>query len=240
MKLFNALRGGSNKDAMRQTTSLTMAYLLEQNARFEVFMRQKVNELEAIVAQQQARPVEAGPVPVEEPEQRSVERAGVDGPVQVPAGVDVTGLAETRPVKPVASYFSDFTLDDLASGPKEELFAGDEPLPTEEPAGNPEIPGEIQSPVGLQPPGLAEPPNWQALLLGNNPAAEATSGRAGAKTGETTTGNVVKEMGDQAETLTLEEDEEGATTVIAAGAVEEEGTWQPAALDKQGPAGHWE
>ena len=239
MKLFNALRGGSNKDAMRQTTSLTMAYLLEQNARFEVFMRQKVNELEAIVAQQQARHVEAGPVPVEEPERRSVERAGADGPVQVPTGVDVSGLAETRPVKPVTSYFSDFTLDDLVSGPKEELFAGDEPLSTEESAGNPEIPGEIQSPVGLQSPG-ADPPNWQALLLGSNPATEATSDRAGAKTGETTTGNVVKEMEDQAETLTLEEDEEDSTTVIAAGAVEEEGTWQQVALDKQGPAGHWE
>lgn len=239
MKLFNALRGGSNKDAMRQTTSLTMAYLLEQNARFEVFMRQKVNELEAIVAQQQARHVEAGPVPVEEPERQSVERAGADGPVQVPAGVDMTGLAETRPVKPVASYFSDFTIDDLAPGPKEELFAGDEPLPVEEPVEDPEIPGEIQAPVGLPSPGPVEPPDWQALLLGRNPAAEATSDRAGAKTGETTTGNVVKEMEDQAETLTLEEDEESATTVIAAGAVDEKGTWQ-VALDKQGPAGHWE
>lgn len=51
-------RGGSQSstDAIRQSTSMTMAYLLEQNRKFEFFMRQKVEELEGRVsAQQQTR-----------------------------------------------------------------------------------------------------------------------------------------------------------------------------------------
>ena len=55
MGFLNAFRGKGSNDAMRQTTSLTMAYLLEQNTCFEAYMRQKVEELEARVAAQQAR-----------------------------------------------------------------------------------------------------------------------------------------------------------------------------------------
>ena len=54
MAFLDALRG-SGDDAIRQSTSLTMAYLLEQNRKFEAYMRQKVVELEARVAGQQAR-----------------------------------------------------------------------------------------------------------------------------------------------------------------------------------------
>jgi hypothetical protein len=56
LSLFS--RGGSQSstDAIRQSTSMTMAYLLEQNRKFEFFMRQKVEELEGRVsAQQQTR-----------------------------------------------------------------------------------------------------------------------------------------------------------------------------------------
>lgn len=56
LSLFS--RGGSHSstDAIRQSTSMTMAYLLEQNRKFESFMRQKVEELEGRVsAQQQTR-----------------------------------------------------------------------------------------------------------------------------------------------------------------------------------------
>ena len=54
MGFLDALKGGGG-DAIRQSTSLTMAYLLEQNRKFEAYMRGKVEELEARVAAQQAR-----------------------------------------------------------------------------------------------------------------------------------------------------------------------------------------
>lgn len=57
MGILDALRrpNTGSTDAMRQTTTLTMAYLLEQNRQFEAYMREKVEELEARVAAQQAR-----------------------------------------------------------------------------------------------------------------------------------------------------------------------------------------
>ena len=54
MGFLETLKGGGS-DAIRQSTSLTMAYLLAQNRKFERYMRQKVEELEARVAAQQAR-----------------------------------------------------------------------------------------------------------------------------------------------------------------------------------------
>ncbi|GIK38038.1 MAG: hypothetical protein BroJett011_18710 [Chloroflexota bacterium] len=56
LSLFNRRGSQSSTDAIRQSTSMTMAYLLEQNRKFEFFMRQKVEELEGRVsAQQQTR-----------------------------------------------------------------------------------------------------------------------------------------------------------------------------------------
>jgi hypothetical protein len=69
MGFLSALRG-NREDAIRQSTSLTMVYLLEQNRKFEVYMRQKVAATEAQVAGQQARleqaHLEQSPPPVEE------------------------------------------------------------------------------------------------------------------------------------------------------------------------------
>jgi hypothetical protein len=48
-------RNKQKKDPMRESAALTTVYLLEQNRKFEVFMRQKVEELETRVAAQQAR-----------------------------------------------------------------------------------------------------------------------------------------------------------------------------------------
>jgi hypothetical protein len=164
MGFLDALKGGGNKDAMRQTTSLTMAYLLEQNARFEAFMRQKVDELEAIVAQQQARHAEVDPASEEIPEPELWPEPE-EGEV-APAAAEL-GQTDTRPAKSVTSYFNDFTLDDLAPVPSgvSEVFVS-----TTEPAG-----GGATSLVDTQPvaritpppePEPASPPDWQALLLG--------------------------------------------------------------------------
>ncbi len=204
MKLLNALRGGSNKDAMRQTTSLTMAYLLEQNARFETFMRQKVEELEAVVAQQQARHAEADETRLEAP---APEETNAAEPGQTPAG-----LAETRPVKPVTSYFGDFNLDDPEAGPEEELFAADDE-PSIDLPGQPAGPAE-EAATADRLPDLDEPPDWQALLLGSRPSTETT---ASIEPAEPTP--------DPAGVSASEE---------TAG-----GEWE-VPLDKQGPAGDWE
>jgi hypothetical protein len=48
-------RGNQQKDLMRESAALTTVYLLEQNQKFEQYMRQKVDELESRVAAQQAR-----------------------------------------------------------------------------------------------------------------------------------------------------------------------------------------
>ena len=48
-------RGNQKKDPMRESAALTTVYLLEQNQKFEQFMRQKVDDLESRVAAQQAR-----------------------------------------------------------------------------------------------------------------------------------------------------------------------------------------
>ena len=54
--LLSALgRGNQQKDPMRESAALTTVYLLEQNQKFEQYMRQKVDELESRVAAQQAR-----------------------------------------------------------------------------------------------------------------------------------------------------------------------------------------
>lgn len=186
MKLFNALRGGSNKDAMRQTTSLTMAYLLEQNARFELFMRQKVGELEAIVAQQQARQANETPVEAPEPEHWAEKETGAREMESVPAGPSELAPVKTRPAKPVTTYFSDFSLDDV-SHPVEELVGvgGEIAAPTGELAGAAELPaeeaegfGEVYLPSANLPPKpevSAPTPDWQILLLGASPEVEPIS-----------------------------------------------------------------
>ena len=55
MGLFRSGANGSNTEAIRQSTSMTMAYLLEQNRKFESFMRQKVEKLEERVSAQLIR-----------------------------------------------------------------------------------------------------------------------------------------------------------------------------------------
>lgn len=239
MGFLNALKGGGNKDAMRQTTSLTMAYLLEQNARFEAFMRQKVDELEAIVAQQQARHAEVDPAsevveePWPEPEEGEV----------APAAAELV-QTDTRPVKPVTSYFNDFTLDDLAPVPSgvSEVFVS-----TTEPAGE-----GATSLVDTQPvaritpppePEPASPPDWQALLLGapsstNEPTpeeAEVVEEPAGVGIVESVVEEMEEAKGSQTEVDTAEKEASPADEPIpeAIEEVEEGSSLLPAWLRRQ-------
>jgi len=91
-RLLNIFRGGdaaSHTEAMRQSTSLTMAYLMEQNRKFELFMREKVELLESRVAAQSTRDgfeLDDGDEIDVDPDETAAEMA-----------------AEARPVAPAAS-----------------------------------------------------------------------------------------------------------------------------------------
>jgi hypothetical protein len=241
MGFLDALKGGGNRDAMRQTTSLTMAYLLEQNARFEAFMRQKVDELEAIVAQQQARHAEvdpaseeiAEPEPWPEPEEGEVE----------PAATELV-QTDTRPARPVTSYFDDFTLDDLAPAPEgaSEVFVS-----VAEPAGvDAPSPGDTQLLARVTPtpePEPASPPDWQTLLLSDPSstgepipeAAEMVEEPAGGGTIESAAaeGEAVKEARTDVDTMEKGESPADEPIPEAREAVDETASLLPAWLRRQ-------
>jgi hypothetical protein len=100
-------RGRQKKDPIRESSALTTIYLLEQNQKFEQFMRQKVDELDSRVAAQQARLSTR-----EETEERelwaalesfedidtSVVVAADEGPTGAEAGLDVADEAPAAPI----------------------------------------------------------------------------------------------------------------------------------------------
>jgi hypothetical protein len=169
---------------MRQTTSLTMAYLLEQNARFEAFMRRRVEELETIVTQQQARassasgsgevrPAEAEAAWAEEEIYSEVEEVTADDydfePADTSSEFAFTSAAqdEIRPV-PVMPVVGQFVLDDVV-GFESESPAGKDAPPSQ--AESTTLPSSLDPVVGGLATGgsgrePAEPPDWQAMLLG--------------------------------------------------------------------------
>jgi hypothetical protein len=187
MGFLDTLRGSGNKDGMRQTTSLTMAYLLEQNARFEAFMRQRVEELETIVTQQEARAstsAQEKALPTKGEETWSQEDGWPEAEEADDFGADVTASTfafpsaaqdETRPV-PAMPGVGQFVLDDVV---------GFEELAGRAPAGGVSSQAEEATPAASLEPdtgGLeveadepAEPPDWQAMFMGN-PEEEAETG----------------------------------------------------------------
>lgn len=167
MGLFNALRGGGKgqTDAMRQTTTLTMAYLLEQNRQFEAYMREKVEELEARVAAQQAR--------------ASVKIDGVDEATR-PMTPDAV-LDRTQPAAPpgevdddILSFFSaDFELDEAEDNAAV--------APSGEPAA--EVEAEAQPGVKAEETAPPEWVDWEATLLGSPVTAAAAPVESGGAAG---------------------------------------------------------
>lgn len=219
MKLFNALRGGGNKDAMRQTTSLTMAYLLEQNARFETFMRQKVGELEAIVAQQQARHATAE-LTGSEPEEWGRPGAGVEeeSPVVEEPLPDPLSLVDTRPVRPVMTLLNDFALDDPevrpandagnSASPSLAVAAGGDRNPEELITSPPtSAPSDESKPMSPDP---GPPPDWRTLLGAGSPAPAAGMARDEPETKPATTGE-----GRPAEVESTDEEEDSSSLLPA-------------------------
>jgi hypothetical protein len=127
---------GQGAEAMRQSATLTTAYLLEQNRKFEAFMRARIAELEGRVAGQQAR---------------VTARAEEDGDVveEPPAEAPAEDIPRVDVEQPVAFFDQENAWD----GPEE----------VEPGASNPQ---ESLPEVGAPPPVVEGPSNWEAALLG--------------------------------------------------------------------------
>lgn len=144
LSLFNRRGSQSSTDAIRQSTSMTMAYLLEQNRKFEFFMRQKVEELEGRVsAQQQTRQdleyedeadYDHNIDRVEEADQDQGEptvpapitSADVDEPFGSPV-VPLSAAAAARPIETESPGAEEGQVETLTDAPlPEESLTGDE------------------------------------------------------------------------------------------------------------------
>jgi hypothetical protein len=259
MGFLDTLRGSGTKDGMRQTTSLTMAYLLEQNARFEAFMRQRVEELETIVTQQQARvsmgQEETQPANGEETwpeeddwsqedgwseaEEETTVTAGDFGAAETTSAFAFSSATEdeTRPA-PAMPVVGQFVLDDVvgADEPDSRAPAGGVTSPAEEATPAASLEPDTGSPEG-EADEPVEPPDWQAMLLGNSgeetyeAAAEPDAETGPVELEATPAGEAVDPEGIQMD----EPDEEQTVTLVTETApVEPEATSAGEAVDPEG------
>jgi hypothetical protein len=143
-------RGNQQKDPMRESAALTTVYLLEQNQKFEQFMRQKVDDLESRVAAQQARLSTR-----EEVEEREL-WAALESFEVPPDTAQTPGLAA-----------ADETVVGIVAEPVDELMAWDDDPGVEEPVyvGVTAAPEEIPDYLALMSGAVAE----QTVPAGNEP-----------------------------------------------------------------------
>jgi hypothetical protein len=155
MGFLNALRG-AGPDAMRESASLTTAYLLEQNRKFEAFMREKIAQLESRVTVQHSRL-----------SLKSLEAEAHEDEPEWPAG---DGRAEAEASYPDAWDMVDFRdVHDLAAGKADQVTGVDDMgvEPTRAAASD-----ERDAASEARP----EPPDWMTALIGapaSQPQAEA-------------------------------------------------------------------
>jgi hypothetical protein len=174
---------GQASEAMRQSATLTTAYLLEQNRKFEAFMRARIAKLEGRVAGQQARVTAraeqetGGDWEPGEEEASLAAQAGVRDAIPQVSIEPLAALDEDDwDEPPVEANEPPDRLAELKSSPPtlEDVEAPDRDKAEEQ------IPGE-QAGAGATPPAEAEePPGWQAVLVGPSlaaaPKAEAQPG----------------------------------------------------------------
>ena len=158
MGFLDALKGGGG-DAIRQSASLTMVYLLEQNRKFEAYMRGKVGELEARVAAQQAR------------------LAVVEGEAEESAAPSALLVDEVSPLPPEAAApgGDDLAVKEAASFGAMAVEAeesGAPPEPAAAPGGDDLFAEERAALEREAEEEEAGPPSWQAMLVGMPPAAD--------------------------------------------------------------------
>jgi hypothetical protein len=164
---------GQGAEAMRQSATLTTAYLLEQNRKFEAFMRARIAELEGRVAGQQARLTAraeqetGGAGELGEEEASLAPQAGAGDVIPQVSIEPLAALGEDDwDEPPVEANEPPDWLAELKSSPPtlEGVEAPDRDEAEEA------IPGD-QAGAGATPPAEAEePPGWQAVLVGPSPA----------------------------------------------------------------------
>jgi hypothetical protein len=148
--LLDALRGGGS-DAIRQSTSLTTAYLLEQNRKFEAYMREKVAALEGRVAGQQARLTRHEMEDLNDLEWPGLE--GTSSPTGMPAYAayeEVDASGDTAPVPSVSVEPEVMSFDGFEESSDEDGEAVMSPSV---------VPPAVETPIASE-----EPPDWMAAL----------------------------------------------------------------------------
>jgi hypothetical protein len=252
LSLFS--RGGSQSstDAIRQSTSLTMAYLLEQNRKFEFFMRQKVEELEERVsAQQQTRQGLEYEDEVDDHEIDRVEEvdpdrgepavlapitsADVDEPFGSPV-VPLSAEAAARPIETGSPRAEDGQAETSTDAPlPAESLAGDELQEnilevSPSPAPEPDIPAEDQWLVmlgGEAEAPVASPRQPTSLVVSECYVSTETEGKEGEPAG-------IEANRSEVETSQAEPETEGEAADSHKG---EEGSTAAEATDEPAEAG---
>ena len=139
LDLFRGGGGGGNSDAIRQSTTLTMAYLIEQNRKFEFYMRQKLDELEARVSAQQARQSDFDSIE-EEDEEPTEETTGGQLHQRSTADAPTVPTIPILETEEVLMLTSDSLLEDDAEG-SEDVHQEEVKAPEGAAVVNPDPPG---------------------------------------------------------------------------------------------------
>jgi hypothetical protein len=166
--IWTSLRGGGDsQEAIRRSTAMTTVYLLEMNRKFEAYMRQTVETLEARVAAQEARTSASGAeaakpaardeawaeevVPVEDVG-REVDRGGaMSTPMRgmVPAADEASSVVAEENIAPLTAPGEPETVPDYMS-----LLGASIDSETETAAD--EVPAEDVAPTSASAPGEEE------------------------------------------------------------------------------------
>ena len=166
MGLLSSLKGKQGGDAIRQSTTTATMHLLEQNRKFEVFMREKVAVLERQVAEDDGRLNRDGGGGEDDlaGEMDPAEDLGIGGPGESQDTVASSPSEGQGEVVVIGEGFGD---------QDEELE-----LPEVPPPARPTVPVP-PSPAPL-PKASSAPPDWRAFLAGasTTPAPGAPAARA--------------------------------------------------------------
>ncbi len=169
MGLLGSLRGKQGGDVIRQSTTTATMHLLEQNHKFEVFMREKVATLERQVAEDDGRLNRSD---------GGEEGDGLPGETDLATDLGANGPDEGQAtgagLPAGAGYEEVAVIGEDSGGPDEELE-----LPVVPPPARPTVPVSPPPPPAPSPKAASAPPDWRAYLAGasTTPAPGAPAAR---------------------------------------------------------------
>jgi hypothetical protein len=178
MGFLNALRSGGS-DAIRESASLTTAYLLEQNRKFEGFIREKISTLESRVNVQRSR-LSLKVLEEEEPGDE-LELSGSDGheapePARPEPEVPYPGAWDMVDFRDLSDLSGGVAaeagrVDDIEASLRGTASLDDQDAADASPAGEPVRAAAEAQREPIQP---EAPPDWMSALIGA-PAAQPSS-----------------------------------------------------------------